>query len=55
MRLLPFVVILLLAPLALGGLLHESRGEVGPASFLSMLAVLGIALAVSRIISDRRH
>ena len=51
----PFIVIVLLAPLALGGLLQVATGAVGPTLILTVLAWLGIVGAVKRIVEDRRE
>lgn len=50
----PFVVIIVLAPLALGGLVQLAVGNVSPVLILAVIAWLGIAGAVKRIIEDRR-
>lgn len=50
----PFVVIIVLGPLALGGLLQLATGGVSPVLILAVLAWFGIAGAVKRIIEDRR-
>lgn len=50
----PFIVIVVLAPLAIGGLIQLATGAVSPILILSVLAWLGIVGAVKRIIEDRR-
>jgi hypothetical protein len=50
----PFVVIVVLAPLALGGLLQLATGAISSVLGLAVLAWLGIAAAVKRIIEERR-
>ena len=48
-RIWPFIVIAVLAPLAVGGLI-----QLGPVLALSLLAWLGIAGTIKRIVDDRR-
>ena len=50
----PFVVLVVLAPLALGGLVQVATGTVSPVLILSGLAWVGVAGAVKRIVEDRR-
>lgn len=50
----PFIVIVVLAPLAVGGLIQLTTGALSPVLILSALAWLGIAGAVKRIVEDRR-
>ena len=50
----PFVVIVVLAPLALGGLVQLAVGNASPVLILAVIAWLGIAGAVKRIVEDRR-
>jgi hypothetical protein len=48
------VVVVVLAPLAVGGLIQLATGAISPVLILSLLAWLGIVGAVRRIIEDRR-
>lgn len=50
----PFIVIVVLAPLAVGGVIQLATGAISPVLILSVLAWLGIVGAVKRIIEDRR-
>ena len=50
----PFIVIVVLAPLAVGGLIQLATGAISPVLILSVLAWLGIVGASKRIIEDRR-
>ena len=50
-RLWPFIVIAVLLPLAVGGLIQLVTGAI---SALPLLAWLGIAVAIKRIVDDRR-
>lgn len=50
----PFIVIVVLAPLAVGGLIQLAIGVISPVLILSVLAWLGIIGAIKRIIGDRR-
>lgn len=54
MRVWPFIVIAVLAPLAVGGLIQLGTGAISPVLALSALAWLGIVGAIKRIVEDRR-
>ena len=53
MRIWPFIVIVLLAPLAVGGVVQLATGATSPVLFLAVLAWLGISGAVKSIVGDR--
>lgn len=50
----PFVVIIVLAPLALGGLVQLAAGSASPVLILAGIAWLGIADATKPIVEDLR-
>jgi hypothetical protein len=50
----PFLVIIVLAPLPVGGLLQAATGTISPILVLAALGWLGITGAVLRIVDDRR-